>query len=173
MPSWFPTWGRRPRSAGIPTGSDDANFNVYAKYASISSGTDVDLTHAAELCLRASMGFLFGISPCRCLRIRELTENDRNPLPPTLGYDVMLDHVSIGHVGFIDQGRFVLLFDAAQPLGSRRIGREVPNGFTYNNDIGAGRSHPYHSDVRTASTETCGFQRCAGVELGVGVDISG
>jgi hypothetical protein len=85
----------------------------------------------------------------------------------------MLDHVSIGHVGYMSEGRFVLLFDAAQPLGSRREGRDVPDGFIYNEGIGAGRSHARQSDSRPASTETCGFQKCVGMELDAGVDVSG
>jgi hypothetical protein len=100
---------------------------------------------------------------------RMLMHGLRDPLPPILGYDEMLDHVSVGHVGYMDKGRFVLLFDAAQPIGSRREGRDVPQGFTYNEGIGAGRSHPRESSPRPAYTKSHGFKMCRGVELGAGI----
>jgi hypothetical protein len=59
FPRWLPS--RRSQPTLIPTSPRNAKFNIYTQYARAPCGVIVMLTHAAEPCLRASMGFPYGI----------------------------------------------------------------------------------------------------------------
>jgi hypothetical protein len=64
------------------------------------------------------------------------------PNPPELDYLGLIDHVSIGHVGYIENGQFRILFDAGLPLGQRELGKHVPEDFVFHNTIGRDRQSP-------------------------------
>jgi hypothetical protein len=98
------------------------------------------------------------IWPC-CSRAR------RKPGPPQLSHGVLLDHVSIAHVGYIHEGRFKLLFDAGEDVGSRQRGVDVPDDFSFNPRFAEQRAHPVlPEEPRPASAEFWGFTERIGVK---------
>jgi hypothetical protein len=78
----------------------------------------------------------------------------------------LLDHVSIAHVGYIHEGRFKILFDAGQDLGSRQRGVDVPEDFFFNPRLGEERNHTVPEEPRPASAEFWGFTESIGVQGG-------
>jgi hypothetical protein len=76
----------------------------------------------------------------------------------------LLEHVSIAHVGYIHEGRFKLLFDAGEDVGSRQRGVDVPDDFSFNPRFAAERAHPVPEEPRPASAEFWGFTESIGVQ---------
>jgi hypothetical protein len=75
----------------------------------------------------------------------------------------MLEHVDIGHVGYIHDGRFKILFDAGRDLGERTRGADVPYDFFFNPLIAKEQRNPLVNPPRSPRTEFWGFERSAGV----------
>jgi hypothetical protein len=76
----------------------------------------------------------------------------------------VLDHVSIAHVGYIHEGRFKLLFDAGQDLGSRQRGVDVPDDFFFNPRLAEERNHPALEEPREAAVQFWGFEENKGIK---------
>jgi hypothetical protein len=81
-----------------------------------------------------------------------------------LRHGILLDHVSIAHVGYIHEGRFKILFDAGQDLGSRQRGVDVLDDFFFNPRLGEERTHTLPEEPRPASAEFWGFTERTGVK---------
>jgi hypothetical protein len=87
----------------------------------------------------------------------------RQPYPPRSTQGVLY-HVLIGHVGCINEGKFQLIFDAAQPLGPSRIkGKDVPEDFNFIEDLGKARQQPAIGRNRDPRTELWGFEYVSGL----------
>jgi hypothetical protein len=76
----------------------------------------------------------------------------------------VLDHVSIAHVGYIHEGRFKLLFDAGQDLGSRQRGVDVPDDFFFNPRLAEERAFPVIKEPTEPSIHFWGFKNSTGVQ---------
>jgi hypothetical protein len=87
----------------------------------------------------------------------------RQPFPPET-QEGLLHHVMIGHVGYINQGKFNFIFDAAQPLGPSRVrGKDVPDDFNFLEGLGQARRSPATCYDRDPCTEHWGFKYVSGL----------
>ena len=93
----------------------------------------------------------------RCGSLKDAISRDPTP---TQDYT----RIKIGDVGFIDKGRFHLLFSAGSPLGERRPGHDVPDTFEPLN-VGI----PEFGNPRRADCLRTPTIRHRGAALGIGI----